>query len=84
MDTDKSHENEIIDTSNSDELDPLAAASVAYNMRMIEKKMAESNVRIEQVNIADIGKDGTDHGDKPNEEWEQFSKEVFAELRRIH
>ena len=84
MNTNKTHENEIIESSNSEELDPLVAASLAYDMRMIEKKMAESRVTIEQVNIADIGKEGTDHDDKPNEEWEQFSKEVFAELRRIH
>ena len=84
MDNDKSQENEIIDTSNSEELDPLVAASLDYDMRMIEKKMAESKVKIEQVDIADIGNEGTDHGFKPNEEWDQFSKEVFAALRRIH
>lgn len=84
MNTDKLKEQGDIEKSKSDELDLLAAASLAYDTRMIEKKMADSRVEIQQVNIADIGKDGADHADEPNEEWKQFSEEVFAELRRSH
>ena len=73
-----------IEANVSDEHDRLTKASLAADIRMVEKKLAESKVEIEQVNILDIGKAGTDHSEDRNEAWELFRQDVFAELRRIH
>jgi hypothetical protein len=74
----------VVENSISDEYDRLAAASLAADIRMIERTLAKYPLSHEQVNSLELRVDAAERGDAHCTPWEQVQQEIFAELRRSH
>ena len=70
-----------IEQSISEEYDRLAAASIADDMRMIERHLAKHPFANEQMHEPQARVEAADHGEAENQPWEHVRQEILAKLR---